>query len=289
MEKYGIVLAGGLATRLFPLTSSVNKHLLPIYSKPMIYYPISTLMISGIKKIIIVVDPGHIDSFKKLLGDGSDFGIEIKFCFQENPDGLASAIYSAKDIAKNSKLEVILGDNVFFGKGLEDLFSSIKSETDNVLFTQKVNNPNSYGVLKRNTDSSPKVIIEKPKKFISNEAVLGLYFYDSDVFNFIEEIKPSKRNELEITDLNNLYLDQKKVKVLNIGRGITWYDAGTINDLFSVSSFIHSIEVQQKTLIGSIEEIALRKNYISEKRFMERAKIFSGSDYGKKLSEIIDN
>jgi len=289
MDKYGLVLAGGQATRLFPLTNSVNKHLLPIYSKPMIYYPLSTLMISGIRKIIIVIDPEHIDSFKKLLGDGSDFGIEIEFCFQENPDGLASALYTAKDIAKDSKLEVILGDNVFFGKGLENLFNNIKSTTDNALFTQKVNNPNSYGVLKRNADSSPDIILEKPKKFISDEAVLGLYFYDSDVFNFIEELKPSNRNELEITDLNNLYLNQKKVEVLDIGRGITWYDAGTINDLFSVSSFIQSIEVRQKTLIGSLEEIALRKNYISEKRFTERAKKFSGSDYGKKLLEVIDN
>lgn len=289
MEKYGLVLAGGHASRLYPLTNSVNKHLLPIYSKPMIYYPLSTLMISGIRKIIIVIDPGQIDSYKKLLGDGSDFGIEIEFCFQENPDGLASAVYSAKNIAKNSKLEVILGDNVFFGKGLEGLFNDIKSTADNALFTQKVNNPNSYGVLTRNNDNSPRNIVEKPKKFISDEAVLGLYFYDSDVFNFIEELKPSNRKELEITDLNNLYLKQKKVEIINIGRGITWYDAGTINDLFSVSSFIQSIEVQQKTLIGSIEEIALRKNFISEKRFLKRTKIFSGSEYGKKLLEIIDS
>ena len=289
MEKCGLILAGGQATRLLPITKSVNKHLLPVYSKPMIYYPLSTLMISGIRKVIIVIDPDHISSFKKLLGDGSDFGIEIKFCFQENPDGLANAVYSAKEIAKNSELEIILGDNVFFGKGLENLLLSIKGTTDNALFTQKVNNPNNYGVLKRNADNSPGVIIEKPEKFISNEAVLGLYFYDSDVFNFIEELKPSDRNELEITDLNNLYLNQKKVEVIDIGRGITWFDAGTINDLFSVSSFIQSIEVQQKTLIGSIEEIALRKNYISEKKFLDRAKIFLGSEYGKKLLEIIDN
>ena len=289
MEKYGLILAGGQATRLYPLTNSVNKHLLPIYSKPMIYYPLSTLMISGIRKIIIVINPGQIDSFKKLLGDGSDFGIEIEFCFQENPDGLASAVYSAKNIAKNSKLEVILGDNVFFGKGLEGLLKSIKNVSENALFTQKVNNANSYGVLKRNTDNSPRIIIEKPTKFISDEAVLGLYFYDTDVFNFIEELKPSDRNELEITDLNNFYLKHKRVEILNIGRGITWYDAGTIKDLFSVSSFIQSIEVQQKTLIGSIEEIALRKNLITEKIFLKRAESFSGSEYGKKLLEIIDN
>lgn len=288
MKSIGVILAGGSGTRMYPITLSTNKHLLPIYSKPMIYYSLATLLYAGEREIVLVTDSNNKKSFKNLLGDGSKFGINIQYAFQDKPDGLASALLSAKHLLKGKKVKVILGDNIFHGKGLEKFLEGTAEKNDNVLFSQKVNNPENLGILKRSDFGEPEIIIEKPKEFVSNEAILGLYYYDTDLISLINQLKPSVRGELEITDLNNLYLQNKKMEVINIGRGITWYDAGTIQDLHSVSSFIQSIESQQLTLISSIEEIVLKKNYISESQFIKLAKNYKNTNYGEKLLKILE-
>ena len=288
MSTKGVLLAGGKATRLHPLTLSTNKHLLPIFSKPMIYYSLSTLMLSGLRDIVIVVDASEKNFFYSALGDGSKYGLNIEYSIQDKPDGLASAIYSAKDKIKNKDIKVILGDNIFYGKDLENILSNNSKKYDATFFTQNVNNPEGFGVLERNKDGKILKIIEKPKNYISSEAVLGLYFYNNEVIDLIEQLSKSERNELEITDLNNLYIESSRVKIHNIGRGITWFDAGTINDLQDASNFIQNIENRQETIISSIEEIAYRKGYISEDSFINLANDLSNSDYGKKLLKILN-
>lgn len=288
MNCKGLILAGGNATRLYPITIPTNKHLLPIFSKPMIYYPLATLMLAEQREIIIVTNQKDVDEFKNLLGNGNQFGLNINYAVQEKADGLSSAISAARKYIENCEIKVILGDNVFYGKGLEDILNNNLRKNKNVIFTQNVSKPESFGVLKRDEKSNIHEIIEKPRKFVSNEAVLGLYFYDNSVLSKIENLKYSSRGELEITDLNNSYLKEKNMDVVNLGRGISWYDAGTVEDLHSVSTLIKEIEVRQSTLISSIEEIALRKNFISESSYLNLVKKYKNNYYAKKLLEVLD-
>ena len=280
-NNIGVVLAGGTGSRLYPITISTNKHLLPIYSKPLIYYSLSTLMLAEIENILIVINPEDEHSFTNILGDGSDYGINITYVHQEEPKGLSHALSKCKNYAKNKNVNLILGDNIFFGKGLQEFLINAKSNYVNCFFSQEVKNPENFGVLERDEESSPKIIHEKPLKPRSSEAILGLYFYDNEVFDIIDSINPSERGELEITTLNNKYLHEKDVKVLNIGRGIHWFDAGTVGDLYEATNFIQTIENRQKTLVGSIEEVAFNNGWISEKQLLKKLNEIKDTDYGK--------
>tara|TARA_Y100000389_G_scaffold98169_1_gene94853 strand:+ start:170 stop:1081 length:912 start_codon:yes stop_codon:yes gene_type:complete len=282
-DSIGILLAGGKGSRLYPLTKSTNKHLMPVYSKPLIYYSLTTLMLAGNREILIVTNPNDILSFKNLLGDGSSYGMDIQYVEQDNPKGLAHALYQTKELSRDKNINLMLGDNIFYGKSLNDYLLEAKKENPNCLFTQNVKNPSNFGVLSRKTDGLPLEIIEKPNYPVSSEAVLGLYFYEKDVFDLIEDIKPSKRGELEITSLNNLLLSNKKVHIQNIGRGISWFDAGTVEDLFQASNFIYSIEKRQDTLISSIEEVAYKNNWIDINQFEKITNKVKDSSYGESL------
>lgn len=282
-ESMGILLAGGKGTRLYPITKSNNKHLMPVYSKPMIYYSITTLMLAGNREILIVTNPNDIENLKNLFGDGSSYGMDIKYIEQDKPRGLAHALFQTKKLSRDKNINLILGDNIFYGKSLRDYLLEAKSVNVNCIFTQNVKNPSNFGVLTRSNQGVPLEIIEKPINPVSTEAVLGLYFYEKDIFDLIEEIEPSQRGELEITSLNNLLLKKKKVHVQNIGRGISWFDAGTVEDLFEASNFIYSIEKRQDNLIASIEEVAFNNNWIDFSQFEGLINEIKDSSYGESL------
>tara|TARA_A100001011_G_C14278009_1_gene830177 strand:- start:921 stop:1796 length:876 start_codon:yes stop_codon:yes gene_type:complete len=282
-NSIGLVLAGGTGSRLFPLTKSINKHLMPVYSKPLIYYSITTLMLAGNKEIIIITNPQDIQSFEKLFGDGSQFGIQIKYLKQDEPKGLAHGLYEAKKATKNKNINLVLGDNIFYGRELKDYLMEAKTKSLNCLFTQDVNDPSRFGVLRRDKNNKPLEIIEKPKIPPSSEAVLGLYFYENNVFDLIENIKPSERGEIEITSLNNLLLKNENVHIQNIGRGINWFDAGTVEDLFEAGNFINSIEKRQNNLIASIEEVSYTNGWISKFEFEKIINSIEDSTYGQSL------
>lgn len=282
-ETVGVLLAGGTGSRLYPLTSSINKHLLPVYSKPLIYYSLSTLMLAKNRDVIVVIDPKDEGSFINLIGDGSKFGINISYVKQEEPKGLADALYKSKKLVKNKNINLILGDNIFYGKGLQDLLIKNKENSVNCFFSQEVKNPENFGVVIRDSEEKVLQIIEKPKNPISSEAVLGLYFYDNDVFQFIESLNYSDRGELEITDLNNKYIENKETNIVNVGRGISWFDAGTIGDLYEANNFIQTIEQRQNTLIGSIEEVSLNNGWIELADLELLLKSIENTEYGLHL------
>lgn len=288
-ETVGVLLAGGTGSRLYPLTTSVNKHLLPVYSKPLIYYSLSTLMLAQNREILLVINPKDETDFKNLLGDGSKFGIKLTYIKQENPKGIADALNNCNKLAKGKNINLILGDNIFYGKGLQDLLIKMKEENLNCFFSQEVNNPQNFGVVYRNKDLKATEIVEKPYNAKSSEAILGLYFYDNDVFQYIESLKPSIRGELEITDLNNVYLKEKSTKIVNIGRGISWFDAGTIEDLYEANNFIQAIEKRQDTLIGSLEEISLNNGWIGKKDLEVQIRKIENTDYGIHLKKKFMN
>ena len=284
-ETIGVLLAGGTGSRLYPLTASVNKHLLPVYSKPLIYYSLSTLMLAQNKEILLVINPKDETDFKNLLGDGSKFGIKLTYVTQENPKGIADALNNCSKLAKGKNINLILGDNIFYGKGLQDLLIKRKEENLNCFFSQEVNNPQNFGVVYRDKDLKATEIIEKPTNAKSSEAILGLYFYDNDVFQYIESLKPSIRGELEITDLNNVYLKEKSPNIINIGRGISWFDAGTIEDLYEANNFIQAIEKRQDTLIGSLEEVSLNNGWIEKRDLELQIRKIENTDYGLHLKK----
>lgn len=288
-ETVGVLLAGGTGSRLYPLTTSVNKHLLPVYSKPLIYYSLSTLMLAQNREILLVINPKDETDFKNLLGDGSKFGIKLTYIKQENPKGIADALNNCNKLAKGKNINLILGDNIFYGKGLQDLLIKMKEDNLNCFFSQEVNNPQNFGVVYRNKDLKATEIVEKPYNAKSSEAILGLYFYDNDVFQYIESLKPSIRGELEITDLNNVYLKEKSTKIVNIGRGISWFDAGTIEDLYEANNFIQAIEKRQDTLIGSLEEISLNNGWIGKKDLEVQIRKIENTDYGIHLKKKFMN
>ena len=286
----GIILAGGSGTRLYPATKVLSKQLLPIYDKPMIYYPLSTLMLSGIRDILIISTPEDIPRFKKLFGNGKQFGLKLSYKIQPKPDGLAQAFIIGEAFIKKDSVALILGDNIFFGHGLIQLLSkSIKTVEDynkSVVFGYGVKNPSRYGVVEFDSSNEVLSIEEKPKKPKSNFAVVGLYYYPNDVINVAKGITPSKRGELEITSVNNYYLNEKRLNVNIMGRGYAWLDTGTHEAMNNASNFIKTIEDRQGLKIACIEEIAFNQGFINRKKLSQLAKNYK-NEYGDYLINLM--
>ncbi len=286
--RKGIILAGGSGSRLYPLTYSVSKQLMPVYDKPMIYYTLSTLMLSGITQILIITTPQDLDNFKNLLGDGSQWGINLQYKIQPSPDGLAQAFIIGEEFIGNDTVTLVLGDNIFYGDGLFDRLQVIsKQEKGATVFGYYVKNAQRYGVV--GFDESGKVtsLEEKPEFPKSNYAVTGLYFYDNDVIKIAKNIKPSARGELEITDINNTYLSQKNLNVELFSRGTAWLDTGTHESLLDAGTFIKVVEDRQGLKIACLEEIAFRMGWITLEQLKERAMPFKGNGYGRYILDLV--
>ena len=287
MIKKGIILAGGSGTRLSPLTKSVNKQLLPINDKPMIFYPLSIMMLSNIKKILMIVNPGQIYNFKNLLGDGSKYGIEIIYKIQDKPRGLPDAFNLGKNFINKDNVALILGDNFFYGQSLtKKLEKSYTHKNGATIFLKEVSRPENYGVAKIKKNKIEK-IIEKPKKFISNKAITGLYFFDKNVSEYTRKLKKSERGELEITDLIKEYKKKNKLKYELIGRGAIWSDAGKMEDLNNVSNYVRSVEKVQGLKIACLEEISLMKGWINKSKIKQNIKFYGNCEYSEYLKKII--
>jgi glucose-1-phosphate thymidylyltransferase len=282
----GIILAGGSGTRLYPITKAISKQLMPIYDKPMIYYPLSILMMSGIKEILIITTPEDHDQFKRLLGDGAQVGCHFKYAVQAVPNGLAQAFVIGADFIGEDKVALILGDNIFHGTGLGRQLESLTNVEGGYVFAYEVSDPERYGVVEFNGDNKVLSIEEKPAQPKSNYAVPGLYFYDNEVVNIAKELQPSPRGEYEITDVNKEYLKRGKLKVAILDRGTAWLDTGTFDSLNDASEFVRVIEKRQGTKIGCIEEIAYRMGFINKDKLLEQAENLVKSGYGKYLKLI---
>ena len=291
MSDYkGIILAGGSGTRLHPITKGVSKQLLPIYDKPMIYYPLSVLMLSGIRDILIISTPTDLPHYKRLLGDGKQFGISLSYDEQPKPEGLAQAFLIGKQFIGKSNVALILGDNIFFGQHFSEKLSEATTvKSGATIFGYHVQNPESFGVLE--LDKSGKVIgvEEKPKNPKSNYAVTGLYFYDNDVVEIAETIKPSARGELEITDINSVYIDNGRINLCLLGRGFTWLDTGTHDSLLEASKFVQTVEMRQGLKIACLEEIAFNQGWITKDELSQQAELLSKTGYGKYLLSTLQN
>ena len=283
----GIVLAGGSGTRLHPLTLAVSKQLMPIYDKPMIYYPISTLMWSGIREILIISTSEDLPLFKKLLGDGKKYGCDFQYAIQESPNGLAEAFIIGEEFIGNDKVALILGDNIFYGTGLADLLQQNNNPDGGIIYAYHVHDPERYGVVEFDENDSVVSIEEKPLKPKSNYAVPGIYFYDNSVIEIAKNIKPSKRGELEITDINKTYLDQGKLKVSVLDKGTAWLDTGTFKSLMQASQFVQVIEERQGLKIGAIEEASYKMGFIDKIQFKNVVKSLTKSGYGKHLLSLL--
>ena len=288
----GIILAGGSGTRLYPLTKSVSKQLLPVYDKPMVYYPLSTLMLAGIQDILLISTPEDIDNFKNLLGDGKDFGIKLSYKVQPKPEGLAQAFIIGEDFIGDDSCCMILGDNIFYGDGFSFLLNNAKKQADGgkaTVFGYYVDDPERFGVVEIDKKGKALSIIEKPKKPKSNYAVTGLYFYPKGVSKNAKKIKPSNRNEYEITSLNELYLKSNKLHVELLGRGYTWLDVGTMNSLADATVFVKTVETLQGIGICVPEEIAYRSKWIDDKELSCIISKYGKSEYGKNLKKLLND
>jgi glucose-1-phosphate thymidylyltransferase len=285
----GIILAGGSGTRLYPLTIAVSKQLMPVYDKPMIYYPLSTLMLAGIREILIITTPEDQVGFKKLLGDGSAIGCRFEYVVQPSPDGLAQAFILGADFIGNSPVALILGDNIFYGAGMGTFLKTKTNPNGAVVFAYQVHDPERYGVVEFDKDFRALSIEEKPAQPKSNYAVPGLYFYDNDVVAIAKATKPSPRGELEITDVNRTYLEKGKLEVGVLRRGTAWLDTGTFDSLMEAGEFINVIEKRQGMKIGCIEEIAYRNGWINDDQMQQLADKFFKSGYGVYLKKLIGN
>lgn len=284
----GIILAGGLGSRLYPATRSISKQLLPVYDKPMIYYPLTTLMHANIRQVLVITTPHENELFKQLLGDGSQWGMEIEYAVQHQPDGIAQAILIAEPYLGSDHFCLILGDNILYGDGLaERLRAASLTQKGATIFGYYVADPERYGVIAFDQNNTPCDIIEKPNTNISHYAVIGIYFYDQTAIAKVKTLKPSARGELEITDLNRAYLQEKQLHVEKLGRGIAWLDTGTHQSLLDAANFIHVLEQRQGLKIGSPEEIAWRMKFIDNQQLIKLAQSQAKSGYGKYLMELI--
>ena len=288
MIRKGIILAGGKGTRMSPLTKAVNKQLLPIYDKPLIFYPLSILMLANIKDILIIVNKGQLNQYKKILPNGNNLGIKITYEEQEQPRGLPDAFIIGENFIKNQNVALILGDNFFYGQNLtKNLINNSKLKKGAKILLHKVLNPELFGVAKLNSNNKIINIKEKPKKYISNYAITGLYFFDKNVVKYSKKLKPSKRGELEITDLLNLYRDKKTLRADFLGRGGAWLDTGTMDDYYKTISFVSAIENRQGLKIACLEEIAFNKKWIKKSDIIKAVKFYGNCDYSKYLLRLI--
>lgn len=285
----GIILAGGSGTRLYPLTKVTSKQLLPIYDKPMIYYPISVLMEAGIREILIISTPDDTPRFKELLGDGTQFGLKLEYAVQPSPDGLAQAFIIGADFIGNEPVAMILGDNIFHGHGLKNHLKSAASKTKGAtVFGYYVDDPERFGIVEFDKNGKAISIEEKPEKPKSNYCVTGLYFYDNDVVEYAKNLKPSARAELEITDLNRIYLEKGELDVKLLGKGFTWLDTGTHESLVEATNFVYTMETHQHRKIACLEEIAYLNGWISDEELLKAYEIFKKNQYGKYLKDVYD-
>ena len=282
----GIVLAGGSGTRLHPLTLAISKQLMPVYDKPMIYYPISVLILAGINEILIISTPEDLPLFERLLGDGKKYGCNFQYAIQEQPNGLAEAFLIGEEFIGKDDVALILGDNIFYGSGLPNLLKANIKPKGGVVYAYHVNDPERYGVVQFDENRNVISIEEKPKKPKSNYAIPGIYFYDNSVIEIAKKIQPSKRGEIEITDVNKIYLEKGKLKVTILDRGTAWLDTGTFDSLIQAGQFVQAIEQRQGLKIGSLEEAAFRQGFISKEQMHQLAKSLLKSGYGKNLIDI---
>ena len=288
----GILLAGGSGTRLYPLTLGVSKQLMPVYDKPMIYYPLSVLMLAGIREILVITSPDQQMNFQNLLQDGSQFGIKLSYVVQEKPEGIAQAFMLGESFIQEEPVALVLGDNLFFGNDLIKLLIQARKRVESAgggeIFSYRVRDPERYGVVDQNKEGTVISIEEKPKKPKSSNAVVGLYFYDTQVIEYTKKLKPSQRGELEITDLNQLYLKKGKLRVSAMGRGYAWLDTGNHHDLHDAGSFVRSIQERQGLQIACPEEIAFNSGWIDKSTVLRQAKQFYGNRYGEYLIRLIE-
>ena len=285
----GIILAGGSGTRLYPLTMVTSKQLLPVYDKPMIYYPLSTLMLAGIRDILIISTPTDLPNFEKLLGDGSDYGINLSYAVQPSPDGLAQAFLIGEEFIDGDSCAMVLGDNIFYGSGLKKhLREAAERKTGATVFGYYVDDPERFGIVEFDKDGKAISIEEKPKNPKSNYCVTGLYFYDNRVVELAKKVKPSARGELEITDLNRLYLEDGTLNVVTLGRGYAWLDTGTMDALSEATEFVKVVENRQGIQISAVEEIAFKNGWIDKQKLLESAEKYGKSPYGQHLKKVAD-
>lgn len=284
----GIILAGGSGTRLYPITKGISKQIMPIYDKPMIYYPLSVLMLAGIKEILIITTPDDIDQFKKLMGDGSEIGCKFSYAVQATPNGLAQAFVIGEDFIGKDKVALVLGDNIFDGSNLDKLLQSFNNVKGAVVFAYKVSDPERYGVVEFDSENNVLSLEEKPKQPKSNYAVPGLYFYDNQVVEISKNIKPSKRGEYEITDVNKVYLERKQLQAGIMSRGTAWLDTGTFDSLADATEFVRVVEKRLNRKVGCIEEIAYKMGFINKPQLLKLAEQYAKSGYGDYLRTLVN-
>lgn len=288
----GIILAGGSGSRLYPITLGVSKQLIPVYDKPMVYYPLSVLMLAGIRDILLISTPADLPAFRRLLGDGSKFGISISYAEQPRPEGLAQAFIIGREFIGDDDVALVLGDNIFYGQGFTEMLLDAKANAarnEATIFAYSVNDPCRYGVVTLDKDGKPLQIVEKPAKPISDKAVVGLYFYPNDVVDVAAGIRPSARGELEITDINSFYLNAKRLRVEIFGRGFAWLDTGTVDSLMEASAFVEAIQKRQGLLLASLEEVAFRRGFIDAARLAELAEPLKSTHYGQYLAKLAES